>query len=207
MKTTTSAYGLAILTLLAALVLGVGCERVDNAQEAADSDEETPVAQPAEADTPEADVAQPATAPEPEPRPVAAAADTVVVVTISEEQFSEIYPAMWFSPSTGEVSPLLEESEDPPAPQYECWVEPRDPEFAFSSDEGVGFAFVGKGDGAFEADPPDDVGEFSSELDDPLDNGRLPVFFVQGEGGSCLIQILKWDPDNSTIEFKWRKLD
>ena len=219
---TTSARGFVIPALLAVLMLtlGAGCKPVDKTQDTEDPADETPTVTPDDADAPEpeapeadeANGSQVRTPPEPAPTadapsPAAADAPAVKVVTISKEHFSDIYPAMWFSPSTGELSPLLEESEDPPAPQYECWVEPSDPEFAFLSKGDIGFALLGAGDDAFAADLPDDVGELDRKLTNVLGNKPLSVVYVKGEGGSCVIQILKWDPDNTTIQFKWRSLD
>ena len=85
---------------------------------------------------------------------LAGAADAEKVIVVDETRFSDIYPAVWFSPSTGEITPLKERSQNPPEEKYEIWIEPRDPEFGYNPDKkplGVGFAEVGKGQAAFEA--------------------------------------------------------
>ena len=79
------------------------------------------------------------------------AAEEVKKIRVDPSRFSDIYPAVWFSPSTGEISPIKEKSEKPPEEKYEIWIEPNDPEFAFlrGAREGVGFALLGYGDDVF----------------------------------------------------------
>jgi hypothetical protein len=222
---TTKTTWMFTLTVLAVLMLsfGIGCDGKGTPREAADSpaepaaddSAETPADAPAEtpADEPEVDTPD---EPEDEPTPVPVPAgvdDDVRTIMISKAQFSEIYPAVWFSPSTGEIVELVEESDEPPAPKFECWVEPRDPEFAFADEDGVGFAGFGEGDDKFEMDPPaiDDLeGNLRDVIGrnpDPDALAGQPVFYVKGKLGDCMIQILKWDPENQVIEFKWRSLD
>ena len=191
----TWTFALAAMAVLM-LTLGAGCDGKGTPQGDVDSPDDAQASPPA--DLPD----------EPD-----AADDGVRTILISKAQFSDIYPAVWFSPSTGEIVELVERSDDPPAAKFECWVEPSDPEFAFSGeDDGVGFAGFGSGDGNFEMDPPDGGVDLDDDLGDLLDDdpeilAGEPVFIVRGKQGSCMIQILKWDPDAQIIQFKWRSLD
>ena len=151
---------------------------------------------------------------QPTPAVSLGAAGRILTVTISPAQFSDIYPAVWFSPSTGEISPLLEESETPPAPHFEVWIEPGDPEFALSpdadGDPSAGLVYYGEGDD-FKTDPSEDImsetkiWEIEPEIADDMAN--RPVFYIRGMHGACVIQLLKWDPENEIIQFRYRKLD
>lgn len=136
----------------------------------------------------------------------------VKMVEVSEAYFSDIYPAMWFSPSDGTVSPILDKSEEPPEAKYECWVEPGDPEFAFLDEplgRGIGFAVIGFGDKVFnEAVIPDDI-EIKNRIDKHLEPFMIqerPVYYVQGKYGKCLIQIHQYDSKERVIKFKWRSI-
>ena len=138
---------------------------------------------------------------------------TVKMVEVSEAFFSEFYPAMWFSPVDGTVSPITDKLEEPPEAKYECWVEPGDPEFAFLSEplgRGMGFAVIGFGDKVFnEGVIPDDI-EIQDRIDthlDPLLIQERPVYYVKGKYGKCLIQIHRYDSKERIIKFKWRSLN
>lgn len=89
------------------------------------------------------------------------AGDDSKTIQVDESNFSKVYPAVWFSPSTGEIVPLKEKSEIPPEKKYEIWIEPSDPEFGFNPDKkpvGVGFGLIGKGAEAFKnPDIPKDL--------------------------------------------------
>lgn len=135
---------------------------------------------------------------------------TVKMVEISKDQFSEVYPAMWFSPSDGTVSPILTRSEEPPEPKYEIWVEPGDPEFSFLDilpESGRGIAVVGFGDFVFDSgDIPPDI-EFQEGIEkqiDPVFFQERPVYLIIGTHGKCLIQIHRYDNREQIITFKWR---
>ena len=137
---------------------------------------------------------------------------TVKMVEISEAHFSDIYPAMWFSPSDGTVTPITEKLEEPPEAKYECWVEPGDPEFAFLDEplgSGMGFAVIGFGDRVFnEGVIPDDI-EIKDRIDTHLQPFMIqerPVYYVQGKYGKCLIQIHRYDSEARVIKFKWRSV-
>jgi hypothetical protein len=132
------------------------------------------------------------------------------VIEVSKQHFSVVYPAMWFSPSTGEVEPLADLSDKPPQPKFECFVEPRDPEFRFHRDPtGTGFAIVGYGDEARRALLNPGQVELNPRLDRLLKQSskELPLCYVRGKYGDCLIQILQFDPAAELIKFKWWPFD
>ncbi|MEJ2649799.1 MAG: hypothetical protein P8016_15490 [Sedimentisphaerales bacterium] len=100
------------------------------------------------------------------------------VVEVSKENFSSIYPAMWFSPGTGEVIPVESRSEVPPEPQFECWIEPGDPEFSFLKEYGT-FIYSGAGRNAFTHPVYNENVENTPELRLPAQTSEaelLPVF-------------------------------
>ena len=142
-------------------------------------------------------------------------AQTARVITVNDAQFSEIYPAVWFSPSTGEITGITPSRDKPPKEHFECWIEPKDPEFAFSasSGQGIGFAFIGFGDTVFEIDRHGSLGKFNPRLHALLGpmvaNGELsrrPVFYCRGMHGDCLIEVIAFDRDRQLIQFKWKQI-
>ena len=70
-------------------------------------------------------------------------------VTISPENFSDIYPAVWFCPDDATITGLKEKSEVPPHEKFRIWIEPSDPEFNIVPDKAKKGkkAFVYLGDG------------------------------------------------------------
>ena len=78
--------------------------------------------------------------------------ETEKVVNVKPELFSPVYPALWFSPCTGDLAALESKSEKPPVSGYEIWIEPRDPEMAFlATDKNVGFMLIGNGESVFSS--------------------------------------------------------
>ena len=64
----------------------------------------------------------------------AQAPDASKTVVVDKGAFNDVYPGVWFSPSTGEIMPLKEKSEIPPEEKYEIGIEPDDPEFGWNPD-------------------------------------------------------------------------
>jgi hypothetical protein len=133
-------------------------------------------------------------------------------VVVDPDQFSAIYPAVWFSPSTGEVSGLKKKSEVPHEEKYEIWIEPRDPEFAFgpvNRGKGVGFALLGKGAKVFrKAVRPRDP-KLQPNLTKLMKEGKAgeqPVFYCKGKHSECVLMITAVDSGKQIIRFKWKLL-
>jgi uncharacterized membrane-anchored protein YhcB (DUF1043 family) len=136
-------------------------------------------------------------------------------IVIDRDKFSELYPAVWFSPATGEVVPIDIGAERPPQEKYEIWIEPRDPEFRIgkSATNNVGkepgFAPVGKGSKIFEETrnwQAQTVEEDLAKLMRGSNGGEQPVFYCQGKTSACLIMITQWEPKSQIIGFRWKRL-
>jgi len=139
---------------------------------------------------------------------LASAADDGKTITVTQKSFSDIYPAVWFSPSTGEVSPLKTKTEAPPAKQYEIWIEPRDPEFALMGKEG-GFALLGKGEKAFRNPTLPAAPKLDAKLTHLMRDmkpGDKPVFYCKARNSTCLIMVVALDKQEQVLVFKWRPL-
>lgn len=134
------------------------------------------------------------------------------LITIDKNQFSEIYPAVWFSPSSGKVVGLTSQSEEAPSDEFEIWIEPDDPEVAISNQlsedslDRFGFVPLGNGIETFErafnlprSEPEAIIGRLGNELE----NDDQPVFLYYGKKSNCLIMIEKVDTDEEVITFRW----
>ena len=143
---------------------------------------------------------------------IAFAAEDSKSIVVDRSAFSEVYPAVWFSPSTGEIAPLKERSETPPAGKYEIWIEPSDPEFGYFPEMkpgDVGFALVGKGAEVFENPtvPPQPKLDLKiTHLMEAHEGGDGLVFYCRARTSECLIMITAMDEDKEVIRFKWRPL-
>ena len=136
------------------------------------------------------------------------AADEGKTVSVDPTEFSEVYPAVWFSPSTGEITPLREKSERPPAQQYEIWIEPGDPEFGIM-DKGLGFALIGKGNDAFKNPSIPDEPSLKGAITHLMKKEQAPdhlVFYCKAKDSTCLIMVTTMDPKKEVLQFKWRLL-
>jgi len=142
----------------------------------------------------------------------AQAPDASKRIVVDESKFSDIYPAVWFSPSTGEITPLKERSETPPEEKYEIWIEPDDPEFGWNPDQkpsGVGFALIGKGTGDFvnptiPKDPKLRL-KITQHMKETQGAEQL-VFYCKAKTSECLIMITAMDSKKEIIRFDWRPI-
>ena len=130
------------------------------------------------------------------------------IVTVKPELFSPVYPALWFSPSTGDLAALESGSEKPPVSGYEIWIEPGDPEMGFlKAEKGLGFVLIGEGDSAFTNPkiPNDPKMEKKVKMAymEMAVSGK-PVFYVEGRKSSCLIMITELDCEKEILKFKWK---
>jgi rhamnogalacturonan endolyase len=131
------------------------------------------------------------------------------VVEVSKKKFSQMYPAMWFSPGTGEVVSFETRSQEAPYPRFECWVEPLKSRFEFSNKENGLFVYAGEGPDAFTNPVYDVNAENNSNLLSLVESSQvksLPVFYIKSYSSNtrCFIQIMTWDKDNEIIRFRWR---
>ena len=134
-------------------------------------------------------------------------------ITIDQSSFSKVYPAVFFSPLDGDISPIVE-GEKPPAEKFEIWIEPNDPEVAFGigqDSEQCGFIHLGNGLDTFNKTSesklnsigPDKSGDrkISREM---ITSEDQPVFLVKGRNSRSIIIILSCDPEAQKIQFKWK---
>jgi hypothetical protein len=137
------------------------------------------------------------------------------VITVEKSKFSDVYPAVWFSPGTGEIVPIKERSEEPPEAKYEVWIEPRDPEFGFSSSRNeaeakkIGFSLVGKGTEVFENTETWNAANLDRKLTyltKATQGSEGLVFYCKGTSSSCLIMITEMDRKKEIISFRWKPL-
>jgi len=142
----------------------------------------------------------------------AQAADDSRTIRVDRTTFSEIYPAVWFSPSTGEITSLKERSEVPPAENYEIWIEPGDPEFGYNPEKkptGIGFALIGKGFDVFEDSKIPSNLKLDLKLTNLMQEDQAPgqpVFYCRAKTARCLIMVIRMDVKVQVLEFKWRPL-
>jgi len=137
----------------------------------------------------------------------------ILTIEISNSSFNDLYPAVWFSPSTGEIvavgDPNDPNAETPPETKYHFWIEPNDPEFAafdYEDQDIYGVKFIGNGSNYFDVTETSGDGGFISDL---LDTGSLEmdnVFYIRTQEGDCLIQILDLQQSENYLKFKWKKL-
>lgn len=140
------------------------------------------------------------------------ASDIGKAIVVDKSKFSEIYPAVWFSPSTGEITPLKKMSEVPPEAKYEIWIEPDDPEFGYNPEKepkGVGFALLGKGLEVFKNPVIPEKPRLKLKLTHfmgKLQGSENPVFYCKAKTSECLIMITVMDKEEGIISFRWRPL-
>jgi hypothetical protein len=133
-------------------------------------------------------------------------------VVVDKGTFSDVYPAVWFSASTGEIMPLKDRSEIPPEDKYEIWIEPDDPEFGWNPDEkptGVGFALVGKGPEVFANPPISKNPKLKlkiTHLMKETQGAEQLVFYCKAKTSECLIMITAMDRKEGIIRFQWRPM-
>ena len=129
--------------------------------------------------------------------------DESLTVEISSSSY-DTYPAVWFSPSTGEI--IAVETETPPETKYRFWIEPNDPEFNSRLKDTYGVKYIGNGSNYFDdTESIVNIG-FSADL---LDTGSLEVnnvFYFRTPEGDCLIQILNFQESENYLKFKWKKV-
>lgn len=134
---------------------------------------------------------------------------------VDKTKFSKIYPAVWFSPSTGEITSLKTKSEIPPEKKYEIWIEPNDPEFGWNPDQkpkDVGFVLIGKGEEVFKNPvlPKDRKIRFKlkiTKLMKKTQGAEKLVFYCKAKNSTCVIMVTAMDKKKSIIEFTWRRIE
>jgi len=143
---------------------------------------------------------------------LAHASDVGKTIVVDKTKFSDVYPAVWFSPSTGEIAPLKERSEVPPAKKYEIWIEPGDPEFGYNLSrkrKDVGFALLGKGLEVFRNPliPPEPRLKLKmTKLMKESQGSDGLVFYCKAKTSECLLMITAMDSEKGVMSFKWRLL-
>jgi hypothetical protein len=136
---------------------------------------------------------------------------TVIEVVIDKTKYSKIYPAVWFSPSSGEITSIKVKSEEPPEKKYEIWIEPNDPEFAFlkGAKDKMGFALIGYGEDVFNKPEIPEAPELNKRLDKLVEANEIkkkPVFFCRAKSSTCLIMVTVMDEKTDRLVFRWKRL-
>ena len=140
------------------------------------------------------------------------AEDAGKTIVVDKRKFSDVYPAVWFSPSTGDIAPIKERSEIPPDAKYEIWIEPGDPEFGWNPDQkpkGVGFALIGKGRGEFTSPSIPSNPKLELKINRLMKEKQASeqlVFYCKAKASECLIMITAMDSKKELISFQWRPL-
>lgn len=130
-------------------------------------------------------------------------------IEITPASFSDVYPAVWFSPSDAEVRAIQVEGEEPPGENFEIWIEPRDPEIGVlneaKNDLEPAFAWVGNGSAAFEKlkIPADSR---IVQLDHRHEFTPNNVYLLERGEQAYLMMIESISPDEQTLTFRWRQL-
>ncbi len=135
-------------------------------------------------------------------------------ITVDKSRFSAVYPAVWFSPSTGEITAIKNKKkvEVPPEKKYEIWIEPDDPEFAFlrgRNPQQRGFVLIGKGRKAFENPEVPEDPTLSHDIDRSLMRKGpkdLPVYYCKAKNSACVIMITEVDSKKQVLSFEWKRL-
>ncbi len=124
-------------------------------------------------------------------------------ITIGPEDFSDIYPAVWFCPDDATISPVMQKSEKPPQPKFRIWIEPADPEMRTLP--GNAFVVIGNGEDAYRKATKETAGEGESSLEKAL-TSKKPVFIYKEKEKAWAGMVLELDPKNGTMSFMWREL-
>ena len=131
-------------------------------------------------------------------------------VTIGPEAFSEIYPAVWFSPEDATFVALKERSEKPPDAQHRIWIEPSDPEInTLPLDGGKRtrpFVVIGSGSATYRTAARDAEGKRESRLRGATLLKDKPVFLYTENDRVWVCMILAADKEKQTMSFLWREL-
>lgn len=131
-------------------------------------------------------------------------------ITIGPENYSDIYPAIWFCPEDGSISGLIEKSEKPPNPKFKIWIEPQDPEIngiPGNKDKNKGsFILIGNGKNVYNQATKNVTGKTKKSLNGTDLNTKLPVFVYQDQDKIWAFIILTVDRKAKTMSFMWREL-
>ncbi len=132
-------------------------------------------------------------------------------IAIGPMSYSDIYPAVWFCPEDGSISPLTERSENPPKPKFRIWIEPRDPEMNLlpgtDEKEQRAFIVIGNGEDAYvKATKKDAKGGGPSSLPRGTLTKKKPVFIYKEKKKAWVCIVLELNTKNRTMAFMWREL-
>ena len=133
-------------------------------------------------------------------------------IRITKDSFSDIYPAVWFSPSDGKITPLTEKSEKPPKPIFKIWIEPSDPEIATleqkSAEEGnQGFQLIGHEEAHF-MNPvlPTERNLVSRVRAEDLEKPLAVSLYVEGKR-SYVMLVESISRDRQELTFRWKPFE
>ncbi|MDA9003969.1 hypothetical protein N9J26_00605 [bacterium] len=126
---------------------------------------------------------------------------------IDKSQFSNVYPAVWFSASKGKIIPV---SDDVKKRADYIWIEPRDPEIRAYNE--AGFIYLGDGTAYDQAKQPEEENiplarKPRMDTDHNRENGGLPATFLFINGDQAYaMRITRMSREDEVIEFDWKKL-
>lgn len=132
-------------------------------------------------------------------------------IRITKDSFSEIYPAVWFSPSDGTITPLTEKSEEPPKPIFKIWIEPSDPEIATldrkaATEGNEGFQLIGHGRTHFKNPVAPREKKLVSRVPAKDLEKPLAVFLYTERKKSYVMLIESLSTDEQALTFQWKAL-
>jgi len=146
------------------------------------------------------------------------------LIDINQDSYDESYSAVWFSPSTGEITPVIIEEKDNgreklkiPESKFIFWIEPGDPEFQitreyrFEKDSKYGLQYIGEGINLFNSSESIKLNLnwqnnllSKEESSGPVQYSKSEVlvemaknnsiFYIRTPEGDCLIMITDFSP-------------
>ncbi|THB64110.1 MAG: hypothetical protein D6B27_11065 [Gammaproteobacteria bacterium] len=134
--------------------------------------------------------------------------DDVVVIKITPEVYSDLYPAVWLRTSDLSISPIEFKNSRPTGEKYEIWIEPDDPEIMANrnSADGIkGFSLVGKDKDAFDNYKQPDSLRFTGRLSrSEIRSGS--VYLYENARGKFLMFVESVSKKESTMILHWKKV-
>ncbi|MEH6447381.1 MAG: hypothetical protein V7765_01870 [Oleispira sp.] len=126
--------------------------------------------------------------------------DGFTTIEISDSDFSNDYPAVWFAPETMEIISIDGARRPPVGGGFQIWIEPKDPEFSV-----VRSRESAKGMRGFQLE---EQAEGEGRLTTGIRGSHLyilPAYFTYHDGvNKYELVVLAFDKEEEEITFKWR---
>ena len=130
--------------------------------------------------------------------------------TVNKKSFSDVYPAVWFSPSTMKITPIVEKSDTGPSKEFIIFIEPDDPEFAIlkknTNKNEQGFQYLGEGEEHYKnVNVPAKL-----KLDRQISRSKMregkPVYLFVSKNRFYVIYVFESNRKESVLSFKIKEL-